>query len=209
MNLFSAILTIGCSSGTKDEDINPIEDSSSSHSEPSSDTAPPQDTAQIPSEPLKYADALFKSSNSSYSGGERGSITDQLDAGVRGIEFDIHNDDFALVGDFQIGSDAPGSNVQLAGGNPELPHLSSWLNELNSWSNQHPNHAPITITLTLQDTFIETKQASQGSMYALNQTLKDELGEKLYSAKHHNETGWPIVEDMRDMFVVVLSGDID
>ena len=42
----------------------------------------------------KYHQAYFASTHNSYSGEARGSIIEQLNAGIRGFEFDIHDNEF-------------------------------------------------------------------------------------------------------------------
>ncbi|MFD2348739.1 hypothetical protein ACFSTC_04000 [Nonomuraea ferruginea] len=54
--------------------------------------------------------AIFRATHNSYSGdldGARGSITRQLDQGVRFIELDIHDNGYATARDYAIGHDAP------------------------------------------------------------------------------------------------------
>jgi hypothetical protein len=49
-----------------------------------------------------YDATRFRTTHNSYSGGKRGSIPQQLDRGVRGVEFDIHTTPFRTFGDFRL-----------------------------------------------------------------------------------------------------------
>ena len=61
---------------------------------PDTDTADSGDFDTSPPYNLAY----FKSMHNAYSGEERGTIHEQLDAGFRGLEFDIHDNDFENIG---------------------------------------------------------------------------------------------------------------
>ena len=69
------------------------------------------DTATSPDESPPYNEAIFRSTHNSYSGHERGSIVAQLDAGIRQVEFDFHDNDYASEG-FRLGHSSVGSEVE-------------------------------------------------------------------------------------------------
>src|SRR5262249_35621144 len=67
-------------------------------------------TASPASAATSFTDAIFEATHNSYSGNldaQRGSIVYQLDHGVRFIELDIHDNDYATVGDYEIGHSSP------------------------------------------------------------------------------------------------------
>jgi len=154
---------------------------------------------------VTYDQASFKATHNSYSGGERGSILGQLDSGVRFIELDVHSDDYLNHG-YRIGHDFPGHQVSLGAGNPDTSDLGDWLEVLVSWSADNPGHAPITLLIDLKDSLDEASSYQEGNLAALNETLLGTLTDKLYMAEGFLGA-WPLVEDLRDRFLVVLSGD--
>ena len=93
------------------------------------DTNPDTDTTDTEESDTStpYNQAYFKSMHNAYSGEERGTIHEQLDAGFRGLEFDIHDNDFANIGDYQLGHFSPGGEVERGHGNPNTVLLSDWL----------------------------------------------------------------------------------
>lgn len=117
-------------------------------------------------------DMLLRATHNSY---ELGALTPQLDAGIRGLELDVHSDD----GDLRIGHNWPGDGVD---GDDAL---SIWLDELTTWSQANPDHAPIVLTVDLKDA-IDLGQ------------LNDLLPEPVDS--------W-LAEDLRGHVIPVLSGD--
>lgn len=97
------------------------------------------------------------------------SLTDQLDFGIRGLEFDVFSDPdggrFATpkaVGLLQLdplGPElaAPGSKVLHIAEVDYLsscPTLVSCLEEVSAWSDDHPEHLPIVIQLEAKDSFV-------------------------------------------------------
>jgi|GEM_PF-5489290 len=94
----------------------------------------------------------FITTHNSYSGAERGSLRQQLDSGVRGIELDVHVIDAASE-NFAVGHDYSGSHVSHDNGNPHSDDLQSWLKVINDWSDEHPEHVPISIVFDLKEGF--------------------------------------------------------
>lgn len=106
---------------------------------------------------MRYDEARFRATHNSYSGnihGRRGSIVQQLDAGVRCLELDFHDAGYPRVGDYRLGHGlGPGSDVSHAGGNPAkgVLGLRQWLALLTRWSalEKNADHAPITLILDM------------------------------------------------------------
>ena len=171
-------------------------------------SSPPTDTnidSGSDTEEYRYDEAYFKSTHNSYSGEERGSITEQLNSGVRGLELDIHDNDFSSVGDYQIGHSQHGSEVLLGSGNPSSTLLSEWLNLIKDWSDDNPGHSPITITLDLKDNLTDNENHENGNLSRLNAVISECLGADLFKAQGFTE--WPSVSELNNKFIVVLSGD--
>ena len=156
-----------------------------------------------PWEGIAMQDVVFQSTHNSYSGEERGTILEQLDAGVRGLEFDIHDNDFATAGDYQLGHSIHGSEVELGGGNPESVLLRDWLMQIQEWSKDHPSHAPITITLDMKDNLTDNESHEEGGFSALQELLLDVFSTSLVPV---TDT-LPTLEELRGRVLVVLSGD--
>ncbi len=154
---------------------------------------------------LRYDEAAFKATHNSYSGGGRRSLAEQLDAGVRVLELDVHNDDYPSKG-YRVGHDFPGHDVALGGGNPSDPSFSLWLGVIADWSRAHPSHAPLTLLVDLKDDVSRMSSYTAGNHSALNAALEAAFGETLYRAENHGAS-WPTVDELRGRVLVVLSGD--
>jgi hypothetical protein len=154
---------------------------------------------------IEFTKAYFKSTHNSYSGDERGSIQQQLDAGFRGLEFDIHDNDFMAVGDYRLGHYFHGSEVSLGNGNPQTPLLTDWLSQVSQWSQQNPNHAPITLTLDIKDDLTDNINFANGDMGRLNNILIESFGTDLFEPSILDET-WPSIDELRNRILIVLSG---
>lgn len=156
-----------------------------------------------PWEGIAMQDVVFQSTHNSYSGEERGTILEQLDAGVRGLELDIHDNDFATVGDYQLGHTIHGAEVEQGGGNPDSILLRDWLMQIQDWSQEHPSHAPITLTLDIKDNLTDNESHEDGGFSALQELLLDVFSISLVPV---TDT-LPTLEELRGKVLVVLSGD--
>lgn len=143
---------------------------------------------------MRYDQVAFSATHNSYSGGPRGSLPEQLEQGVRFVELDVH----AASGTFRVGHAAPGHEVALGSGNPDVDQLDAWLALLASWSDAHPGHAPITLLL-------DAKHALD--LPALNGVVARAFGERLFTAETLGGGRWPELGALRGRFVTVLSGD--
>ena len=139
-----------------------------------------------------------------YSGGARLDIESQLNNGVRGIEYDIHDNDYSLIGDYQIGHYHPGGEVDHSGLNPSSNRLNDWLERIASWSLHHPNHAPITLVLDLKDNLTDNASFEEGNLSALNHAVQAAFGGSLYAA---NGAPLPDISQLKGKTICVLSGD--
>lgn len=160
---------------------------------------------------IPYNEAPAAATHNSYSGneaGERGSLSEQLDGGVRALEFDVHADDYLGAG-YRLGHDGPGDEVDHGGGNPDSDGLGPWLAALATWSDAHPGHSPVTLYVDLKDRF-DAHHPDTGNFGAFNSLLDTHLGEHLYTPDHFRSDGsWPWISQMRGRFVVVLTGNED
>ncbi|MBV69992.1 MAG: hypothetical protein CMH52_01460 [Myxococcales bacterium] len=156
-----------------------------------------------------YPSVIFGATHNSYSGGERGSLTEQLTIGVRMLELDVHVDGYYTADDdWRIGHWRAGNDVaDDLDGNPDNDRLTPWLQLIQDWSNSNRGHAPITLAIDLKDTLSDQPGPDQGNLGALNRTLLDVFGNKLFKADDLQVRGWPSIGELRDRIIVVLSGN--
>jgi hypothetical protein len=155
-----------------------------------------------------FASAVFRATHNSYSGnldGAKGSITTQLDSGVRFIEFDVQDNDYATNGDYSIGHDSAGDAVDHTG-NPASNLLRDWLADVAMWSSAHPTHAPLVMMLDLKDDLTDNTSYAAGDLAALNQELSSAFGSQLLrAAEVPGALG--TVGSLRGRVLTLLSGD--
>jgi hypothetical protein len=137
--------------------------------------------------------AFFQATHNSYSG-TGGPIREQLDSGIRGIEFDIRYDS-----GFKVGHDSPGDNVSHSG-NPSSNDLDDWLRIVTDWSDANSGHDPIML-------FLDAKESLSSHLNDLNTLIKSVIGPKLFKAATYKQIGWPTVAELRGKILVILSGD--
>lgn len=169
-------------------------------------TGDPQADAGIEgdAEPPLSAVALAATHNS-YSGGDRGAILEQLIGGVRVLELDVHDNDFAAYG-YRLGHDAPGDEVDHDATNPESDRLRDWLDVIAEFSRAHPDHAPIVVTLDAKDDLTDNPSWAEGEIGQLARVVADRFGDALLRADDV-AGGWPAAGALRGRIAVALSGD--
>ncbi|MFX0105318.1 MAG: hypothetical protein ACFE75_07500 [Candidatus Hodarchaeota archaeon] len=156
---------------------------------------------------ITYHEAFFKTSHNSY----ELSIREQLDKGVRGLEYDIHDDKIQELEDFEV-YHLPNNIDVLLGkdGNPEDYLFSNWLRVLKDWSNdQKKEHAPITLFVELKDNIIDSNNEPD-ELYGikkLNKIITDSFDPKtLFTFKKFRENNykWPTVKELKGCILIVL-----
>ncbi|MFW9876586.1 MAG: hypothetical protein ACFFG0_26115 [Candidatus Thorarchaeota archaeon] len=103
---------------------------------------------------IPFHEAFFKTSHNSY----EHSIKEQLDKGVRGLEYDIHDDKIQELGDFEVYHLRNNIDVlRTEEGNPNDYLFSNWLNILKEWSNdQNKEHDLITLFVELKESIVDS-----------------------------------------------------
>lgn len=157
---------------------------------------------------IPYHKAFFKTSHNSY----EHSIREQLNKGVRGLEYDIHDDKIRELNDFEVYHLQNHYDVALnIDGNPNNYLFSNWLRILREWSNEHNSeHAPITLFIELKDNIIDSNNKPD-ELYGLkkfNEIIIDSLThDKLYTYKdfRDNKFQWPTVNQLKGQIIVVLT----
>ncbi len=152
-----------------------------------------------------YDVTRFRASHNSYSGHDRGSLEGQLDAGVRCLELDFHDNGFGELRDYRLGHLKGGAEVDHVAPNPPDALLTSWLRVVSAWSATHPGHAPVTIVLDSKDDLTDNPN---GDLADLNSRLEELFGASLFTREEFDGLGvWPDVDDLRDRVLCVLSGN--
>jgi hypothetical protein len=83
---------------------------------------------------VPFHEAFFKTSHNSY----EHSIREQLNKGVRGLEYDIHDDKIQDLGDFEVYHLQNNIDVLLGkDGNPDDYLFSNWLKVLKGTCSYH------------------------------------------------------------------------
>jgi hypothetical protein len=177
----------------------------------SADTARHASTAaSLPGDNLPFASAIVRATHNSYSGdlasGTRGSITYQLDHGVRFLELDTDEDDYATDHDYELGHGGPGDQVDHSGGNPASNLLRDWLQQISAWSAGNPTHAPIVVMLDLKDDLSDNGSYAAGDLSALNSEIESEFGSQLARPEDY-PNGLPDIGALRGRVIALLSGN--
>lgn len=158
---------------------------------------------------LRYNQVSMKASHNSYDRDE--TLVQQLSwdarqpwqGGCRGLELDIN----------QSSSGNQWSVGHVGGYSSKERQLSQFLNELRVWSLEHPGHDVVTL-------YLDLKQVHTGFASGLDQYVGQYLGRPIYRPLDLMGTqssvpngarvnGWPTLNQLRDRFIVVLSGDKD
>jgi len=185
---------------------------------------------------LRYHQAKFKATHNSCCSGKRRGLLDQLNSGVRLIEFDFHSVDFSISHKYRLGHNLPGSEVEHKFNNPSSIDLRDWLELVNSWTESFPNHAPLTLCFDLKDDMTDTDANFSASSLSLVRSQLNTYGcdydsgnppcfhDTLFAVFGRNkiftpgeveeywkplgQPQWPPVEALRGKLILVLSGDL-
>ena len=139
-------------------------------------------------------------------------ITDQLELGIRSMEFDLRKrkDSFVLT------------HVPLVDNSSVAPNFSMALDEIKLYSSHNETHIPIIILLEIKDDWMILDHALQkiesDELIMLNQLLEEKLGDTLYrpsdlmqeglSIRETIETyGWPSVSSLLGKVLFVIHPD--
>ena len=174
------------------------------------DTLPP--TFGEPIEPVLFMDFYFRASHNSYSGnnsGYRGSIIQQLDAGIRKIELDIHKEDDDGTIKFNIGHDYAGHRVEDSYDNPSTTLLDAWLQIIADWSSQNSFHEPIMLVLDPKyglDSNCPDCQDCNGckEWVSLNDLITKKFGDKIVDPAQFNPSSTTL-ESLRGKIFVIAT----
>jgi hypothetical protein len=166
-------------------------------------------------ENLCYDQLAFKASHNSYERDEsvlqqlHWSVVDSFNGGCRGLEFDINRfsdeSNGTTASYFQVNHDQHG----------EGPFLATYLQDLLSFHESDPDHDPIFVSLDIK--------SEDGSVTVFPDEIDNYLtaffdkflictpaqvmpDESLDLVANLQETGWPLLSDLRGKFIFCLSG---
>lgn len=179
------ILLLACSGPEPTPTDSLVDDSQALDSAPDSAGDSTADTGPT----LGLGDVVMRATHNSY---ELAALSDQLDAGIRGIELDLHDDDFATHG-YRVGHLFPGDGVEGE------DRLAAFLEDLDGWNQAHPEASPIVLTLDLKDDLTDNGSAAAGDLAALGELLVATFGDRLGTETHD-------LEALRGRVLVVYSG---
>ncbi len=156
---------------------------------------------------IQYHNAFFKTSHNSY----EHSIREQLNKGVRGLEYDIHDDKIQELEDFEVYHLQNHIDSLLdEDGNPNNLLLTNWLKLLDDWSDeQNKDHTPITLFIELKDSIIDSNNEPE-ELYGikkLNKIIVDAFNSNtLFTFKdfRENNFNWPTVRELKGRVIIVL-----
>lgn len=164
-------------------------------------------------------------------------LTEQLDRGLRKLELDVFHDPnggryaepygFRLAGnpapfDAEI-MQRPGFkvfHVQDIDFRSHCPTFTGCLKVVKAWSDAHPGHIPLVITINAKDEVIDNPEFVEplpfdGKAWAdLDAEIRGETGDRLYTPddlrgefstlREAVLSGWPLLDDLRGKFMFVL-----
>ena len=170
-------------------------------------------------------------------------LKDQLDLGIRALELDVFHDPqggkYSVPYGIMLILESGGSPDQFDGKvlqDPGLkvmhiqdidfgsnnPSFRSCLREINDWSEQHPRHLPIIITINAKDevindpNFVKPLPFTTNALDSIDLEIRSVFREKQlitpYTVRKDSvsleesvlQNGWPAIEDLRGKFLFVL-----
>ena len=136
----------------------------------------------------------------------------QLDLGVRMLEIDLFYDP---QGD-RYGPSQPGfrvMHVQNLDDNSHCTTFEKCLNQLRQWSQEHPQHLPIAVSINAKEEVIDYPGFTvplvfnEAAWVTMDASLEGILGDRLIRPKQVVRDGgpdWPVLDEARGKFLFVL-----
>ena len=127
-------------------------------------------------------------------------LGDQLDLGIRKLELDIFY--FADDERFSVG------HVQQIDMSSNCETLRICLAHIISWSEDNPTHSPIWISFNAKDNYIlglpTPEIFTPEALLLLDSVFEEMLGEKLIRPRDIVDLQWPLLEEARGKFILIL-----
>ena len=131
---------------------------------------------------------------------EHAPLSEQLDLGIRKLELDVFY--VAYEDQFLVG------HVQQIDMNSNCATLRICLTQIMAWSQNNPTHAPLWISFNAKDGYIPglpSPEAFSPAAFALMDSIVEEvLGEKLIRPRDIIDLQWPLLDDSRGKFILIL-----
>ena len=127
-------------------------------------------------------------------------LGDQLDLGIRKLELDV----FYLADEerFLVG------HVQQIDMNSNCTSLRICLNQIIAWSQNNSTHSPIWISFNAKDDYIfglpSPQPFSQEAFSLMDSIIEEKLGEKLIRPRDIVDLKWPLLDEARGKFILIL-----
>ena len=127
-------------------------------------------------------------------------LAKQLDLGIRKLELDV----FYVADDarFLVG------HVQKIDMNSNCATLRICLNQIIDWSKKNTTHAPIWISFNAKDGYIfglpSPETFSPVAFALMDSIIEEMLGEKLIRPSDIVDLQWPLLDEVRGKFILIL-----
>jgi len=127
---------------------------------------------------LSFLKAHYRVSHNSYSGnlddGYRGSIIQQLDAGLRFVELDIHWEFDNGTVSFILGHSDPRQYVDRTHGNPYSYDAKDWVSKLKDWVQNNQPKEPVILAFDWKTDFNKNHAEDKEAIETLHSYFMDE-----------------------------------
>ena len=127
-------------------------------------------------------------------------LADQLDLGIRKLELDVFylaDEDKFLVG-----------HVQQTDMNSNCATLRICLNQIIAWLKKNTTHAPIWISFNAKDDYIfglpSPENFTPVAFNLMDSIIEEMLGEKLIRPRDIVDLQWPLLDEARGKFILIL-----
>lgn len=131
---------------------------------------------------------------------EHAPLAEQLDLGIRKLELDVFyvaDEDQFLVG-----------HVQQIDMNSHCATLRICLTQIIAWSQNNPTHAPLWISFNAKDGYIlglpSPEPFSPAAFTLMDSIVEEVLGEKLIRPRDIVDLQWPLLDEARGKFILIL-----
>ena len=127
-------------------------------------------------------------------------LAKQLDLGIRKLELDVFY--VADEARFLVG------HVQQIDMNSNCATLRICLNQIIDWSKKNTTHAPIWISFNAKDGYIfglpSPETFSPVAFALMDSIIEEMLGEKLIRPSDIVDLQWPLLDEVRGKFILIL-----
>ena len=127
-------------------------------------------------------------------------LAKQLDLGIRKLELDVFY--VADEARFLVG------HVQQIDMNSNCATLRICLNQIIDWSKKNTTHAPIWISFNAKDDYIfglpSPETFSPAAFALMDLIIEEMLGEKLIRPSDIVDLQWPLLDEVRGKFILIL-----